>query len=381
MRRSRTDGWFGLAAPILLAGLLPLQQDDAGRWPIAGAWRYPVGDPYVFGAPSSPASPAFSLSRGLQWTRGRLTHEGADLVNGRGGDTVFAAAGGIVVAVATGPGEHGGYGNHVLLAHRLPDGTLVYSMYAHLARGTIVVRAGRPVAAGDMLARVGRTGRATTPHLHFEVREAGDALGRWQSARCHDPLTFVGERLASSREDTSWARPYLEWAEDAGMLAEPIRGDAPLTRAAWWRALAGATRGACSRVSGGATALRDSLIEDGLLPDEEWHADPNDEATWRDVVRDLKRARRLGLRSPAGPLFVRDHRDACESRFDEPSPADALGRIAKRKSTPTVADACLLVADAAGPREEPERPAAKRVRSKSTKPHRRTGDSTKPRRS
>jgi len=95
--------------------------------------------------------------------RGRKFHTGIDLkASRRGGDPVTASRGGRVIKI----GRKGGYGNMILLQH--PDGTM--TRYAHLRR--VEVGLGQAVFAGDVLGRVGATGRATTPHLHFEILTA-----------------------------------------------------------------------------------------------------------------------------------------------------------------------------------------------------------------
>ena len=63
-----------------------------------------------------------------------------------------------------------GYGNLVEVAH----GSGVVSMYAHLAG--FAVRVGQSVATGTRVGRVGSSGEATGPHLHFEVRVRGAAV-------------------------------------------------------------------------------------------------------------------------------------------------------------------------------------------------------------
>lgn len=80
-------------------------------------------------------------------------------------------------------GPDGIVGNYVLLRHA--DG--VYTLYAHLAPGSVVVEAGAAVVAGQRLGAVGSSGSSTEPHLHFHACDAPDPL------RCAGmPVAFDG---------------------------------------------------------------------------------------------------------------------------------------------------------------------------------------------
>lgn len=103
--------------------------------------------------------------------RERDQHDGIDLACPEG-TPVRAALDGVVLFA----GEQRGYGNLVLVAH---EGDLV-TVYAHNSEN--LVQKGERVSRGGEIARVGHTGNATGPHLHFEVRV---------SARPHDPLGFL----------------------------------------------------------------------------------------------------------------------------------------------------------------------------------------------
>jgi murein DD-endopeptidase MepM/ murein hydrolase activator NlpD len=81
------------------------------------------------------------------------------------GTPVFAAAGGVVIYA----GPHPQYGYLVEIDH----GNDFTTRYAHLSR--ILVRQGEVVQRGSKIAESGATGRATGPHLHFEVRYRGVA--------------------------------------------------------------------------------------------------------------------------------------------------------------------------------------------------------------
>lgn len=87
-------------------------------------------------------------------------HPGVDIAADEG-TPIRAATGGRVVGV----GRDGGYGNLVTV----DDGNGMTTRYAHCSQ--IFARIGQVVAPGDVIAAVGSTGRATGPHLHFEVRE------------------------------------------------------------------------------------------------------------------------------------------------------------------------------------------------------------------
>ncbi|XQE81064.1 M23 family metallopeptidase [Streptomyces microflavus] len=67
-------------------------------------------------------------------------------------------------------GVHRVIGNHVILD--LGDGT--YAVYAHVQRGSLQVRAGDTVRAGQPIARVGNSGNTTEPHLHFHLMDGPD---------------------------------------------------------------------------------------------------------------------------------------------------------------------------------------------------------------
>jgi len=82
------------------------------------------------------------------------------------GQTIRAAASGYVVRA----GPQGGYGNAVVIDHGGQFGTV----YAHASR--LLVSTGEHVVAGQPIARVGSTGLATGPHLHFEVRILGEPV-------------------------------------------------------------------------------------------------------------------------------------------------------------------------------------------------------------
>ena len=67
-------------------------------------------------------------------------------------------------------GWNGGYGRMVEVQHAGGFTT----RYGHLSK--ILVKEGQKLSAGDVVGKVGSSGRSTGPHLHYEVRRNGDAL-------------------------------------------------------------------------------------------------------------------------------------------------------------------------------------------------------------
>ncbi|WP_019626870.1 M23 family metallopeptidase [Thioalkalivibrio sp. ALJT] len=99
------------------------------------------------------------------FTGARRFHSGIDFA-GPEGSEIRAAGGGLVVFA----GRRGGYGKLVEIAH----GGGLNTRYAH--NSELLVESGQRVEAGEVIAAMGRTGRATGTHLHYEVVEAGEAL-------------------------------------------------------------------------------------------------------------------------------------------------------------------------------------------------------------
>jgi murein DD-endopeptidase MepM/ murein hydrolase activator NlpD len=92
--------------------------------------------------------------------RGGGFHDGVDLGAPKGTPVYAARAGKVIYS---GRGIRG-YGNVVIVKHN----EIYSTIYAHNAKN--LVRHGAYVRQGEKIALVGATGRATGPHLHFEVR-------------------------------------------------------------------------------------------------------------------------------------------------------------------------------------------------------------------
>ncbi len=136
------------------------------------------------------------------FTRRAKFHSGVDL-KARWGDPVGASQAGIVQFA----GWYHGYGNMIIVAH----GGGVTTHYAHLS--SFDVEAGAHVERGTIIGRAGSTGRATSPHLHYEVRLDGNPLNPFQ------PLA-----LESSSDYFRQTRPSVDAGRsDSTSLVAPQR--------------------------------------------------------------------------------------------------------------------------------------------------------------
>jgi murein DD-endopeptidase MepM/ murein hydrolase activator NlpD len=81
------------------------------------------------------------------------------------GTPIMAAGDGVIRKI----GRHGSYGNYILIVHCDPYSTA----YAHLSKFARGLKLGCKVRQGQIIGYVGRTGRCTGPHLHYEVLKAG----------------------------------------------------------------------------------------------------------------------------------------------------------------------------------------------------------------
>jgi murein DD-endopeptidase MepM/ murein hydrolase activator NlpD len=114
--------------------------------------------PVKFGQRTS----SYSIRRFHPISKKYKRHTGIDY-SAAHGTSIFATAGGTVEFA----GWRGGYGKLMVIRH--PNGYKTY--YGHCSR--LLVKKGAHVKQGQTIARVGRTGQATGPHVHYEVRIKG----------------------------------------------------------------------------------------------------------------------------------------------------------------------------------------------------------------
>ena len=189
--RQFAGGW---AIPPFDQRLQLLSGVDRFRVPVASRLDFPMGTEHG----------AFTYNAQTFWEMNEQRggrHSGDDL-NGIGGmntdlgDPVYSIGNGLVIYAGE---PHASWGKTLLIAHRLPDGRLVQSMYAHLEK--ILVPLDKLVFRGQKIGTVGNANGVYLAHLHFEMHEAdGPNLGAgYLNHRTNriDPSGTVGEHSPS----------------------------------------------------------------------------------------------------------------------------------------------------------------------------------------
>jgi murein DD-endopeptidase MepM/ murein hydrolase activator NlpD len=155
------DGVFGFSTERALRKFqrwAGIRADGRAGGPVVTALRAPLPT-----CPISLASPVAGGYTDLFGPRGHRFHSGIDYP-GTSATPVMASASGRVTFAGW---SAGGWGYLVTIAHS--NGT--QTLYAHLSR--VGVRVGQRVEVGRRIGRIGASGHATGPHLHFEVRLRG----------------------------------------------------------------------------------------------------------------------------------------------------------------------------------------------------------------
>jgi murein DD-endopeptidase MepM/ murein hydrolase activator NlpD len=153
------------AVPVAAPTPVAAPATAAGVFPVQGAWTF-GGDASRFGAPRT----------------GHM-HQGQD-ISAAAGTPVVAPETGVIQWVAY---QASGAGYYVVL--RCVSGRDM--VFMHLEDGSIAVAQGALVTAGQLLARVGATGTASGPHLHFELWPNG-----WRTTPQSQPIDPVPDLIA-----------------------------------------------------------------------------------------------------------------------------------------------------------------------------------------
>lgn len=316
---------LALAALVSFPSAIPLALADESPPPVASAFVYPVGDELDCTKPAASEAAGYYISdRYLAVRKSRRrkvprVHYGVDLSNGRSGSAVRSIAAGVVevsdanalvkvrkaqkiklptivdgkrtyrwgTRYRTSYKWRTGWGNRVVIRHTLPNGEVVYSLYAHLAPRSVLVKKGEIVGAGQPIARVGRTGRATAAHLHLEIRQTridedteisdpdGEFDPREEQAETvvpHtvDPIAFLESRVVrfEDLEPGTWQSRYVLAAiKDGVMTGSKARfePDATISRESFYGALVSVFQLGTPFTKDDFDSKLDALVDSGIV--------------------------------------------------------------------------------------------------------------------
>lgn len=200
-----------LITPLIELGIIDINSSSTSRgsslsnytqtssnisywWPIGSSeTRTENGVTYADGEPVGYSVTSEFGTRTDPYTGNKANHSGLDIAplsGDYGTVNVIAAKSGTVIRVNNDPTcesnnldencNGSGYGNYVEIEHQ--DGNT--TLYGHMHKNTITVSVGDIVDQGQVIGKVGSSGRSTGMHLHFEVRENGSPV---------DPRNYISE--------------------------------------------------------------------------------------------------------------------------------------------------------------------------------------------
>lgn len=151
----------GLDEGALVSGLEIIIPDGELPAPASSGAKKVLSYVTPSGTPSQVGYYMRPIAGGIR-SQGIHGYNGVDLASPTGTPIFASAEGDVIVAKET--GWNGGYGSYVVVQHANGSQTL----YSHAS--SVIVSLGQHVQQGQVIAYVGRTGKATGAHVHFEIR-------------------------------------------------------------------------------------------------------------------------------------------------------------------------------------------------------------------
>lgn len=118
-------------------------------------------------------------------------------------------------------GEPGGFGYHVMVQHKI-DGKFYVSVYAHMRKGSLKVKAGQKVEAGTVLGIMDATGMVTGKHLHWEICVGKKYVWTGNGKGYVNPMTFTKALIA---KEAALAEAAVATPEDGPIAPAPTHDD------------------------------------------------------------------------------------------------------------------------------------------------------------
>jgi hypothetical protein len=160
-------------------------------WPVAGA-----------------KGKAWKVTSKFGWrvhpkTGAKKHHNGVDIWQAKEPTPLQACFDGKVVSVSTSTDPNGS-GNRIVV-HTTINGKKVAWSYYHMVKGSIKVKVGQVIKAGDVVGKMGDTGFATGKHLHWEIWSGHKGQPNINNGGkgFHDPMKFLAEQATIAKASTA----------------------------------------------------------------------------------------------------------------------------------------------------------------------------------
>jgi murein DD-endopeptidase MepM/ murein hydrolase activator NlpD len=155
-------------------------------------------------------------------TKQKKHHNGTDIWSPHEPCWIEAPYDGKVLEAKKSTAAGGGFGNYVILLHRI-NGKDYTSLYAHMQDGSIKVKKGQKIEAGTPLGKMGTTGMSTGKHLHWELRLGKQHIWDANGKNYIEPIAFFKALIAQEKAIASAA---VVATEDDPVAPAPTHSEA-----------------------------------------------------------------------------------------------------------------------------------------------------------
>jgi len=154
-------------------------------------------------------------------------HNGTDIWSPHEPCWIEAPYDGTVLEAKKSTAAGGGYGNYVILSHKI-NGEHYVTVYAHMQDGTLKVTPGQKITAGTPLGKMGTTGMSTGKHLHWELQKGKKLVWNATGKDYIEPIAFFDALIKLEAIKGTAAE---ETPVDAPPAPAPVHGPKPVVAA------------------------------------------------------------------------------------------------------------------------------------------------------
>jgi murein DD-endopeptidase MepM/ murein hydrolase activator NlpD len=147
-------------------------------------------------------------------------HNGTDIWSPHEPCWIEAPYDGVVTEAKKSTAAGGGFGNFVMIAHKI-NGEQYTTLYAHMLDDTIKVKVGQKIEAGTPLGKMGSTGMSTGKHLHWELHKGKKYEWSATGANFIEPIAFFDALI---KLEAIKGTAKNETPSDAPVAAAPVHG-------------------------------------------------------------------------------------------------------------------------------------------------------------